>query len=113
MVDVLTDRAGPCAMRAASTRAVPRPVARASGGARAFVAPDRQPEFREPWRPTMSDDDTEAFLRDVRRALAAAPRPADPSLEVLQRIATWLRTPVAEEPEANEPRRDDSGPAPG
>ena len=62
----------------------------------------------------MSDDDTEAFLRDVRAALAASPRPEDPSLEALQRIATWLRTPIAEHPSAeedldaaDEPQRDD------
>ena len=62
----------------------------------------------------MSDDDTEAFLRDVRAALAASPCPADPSLEALQRIATWLRTPAVEEPTTgdgldagDEPRRDD------
>ncbi|TXM98170.1 hypothetical protein FV222_14855 [Methylobacterium sp. WL103] len=62
----------------------------------------------------MSDDDTEAFLRDVRAALAASPRPEDPSLEALQRIATWLRTPIAEETPAEDridaadgPQRDD------
>ena len=69
----------------------------------------------------MSDDDAEAFLRDVRAALAASPRPADPSLDALQRIATWLRTPASDEPADADgldegdapPRRDDPEPPPG
>ena len=39
----------------------------------------------------MSDDDAEAFLREVRAALATA-RPEEPSLDSLQRLMTWLQT---------------------
>ncbi|MCJ2038579.1 hypothetical protein MKK55_06360 [Methylobacterium sp. J-059] len=44
----------------------------------------------------MSDDDAEAFLREVRAALATA-RPEEPSLDSLQRLMTWLQTTEMEE----------------
>ena len=108
MVDLLTERAGPRATRAASMRGRTRsawPAARPADSQARALAPSRRPAFRKLRRAAMSDDDTEAFLRDVRAALAASPRPEDPSLEALQRIATWLRTPIAEEAPAEDRAR--------
>ena len=56
----------------------------------------------------MSDDDAEAFLREVRAALATA-RPEEPSLDSLQRLMTWLQTTEMEDapPEAGRDGTED------